>query len=70
MIFALFKAREQSRYGKGKSKAAARRRETANRGTLHTGEAGQIVKMSGASYFVAKDGSFRRIPAIALPKAA
>jgi len=53
---------EQRRHGNGTSKGAAFRRgkQIARRGTLHTGRPGDTVQIGGASYFVARDGSFRR----------
>lgn len=50
-------------YGHGRSAAAARRLAKKNRVT-HTGQPGQTVEMSNRSYFVAADGSFRRITVV------
>ena len=46
----------------GSSAAAARRRAERTRGATHSGCPGQVIKMSrGRQYFVAPDGSFRRV---------
>jgi len=71
----LIKLANEKRYGKGTSKSAERRRAEKARTTLHQGtpiwkrdpddHSAHIVKMSDRSYFVAPDGSFRRIPSVA-----
>lgn len=48
-------------FGQGKSKSAGKRFERSMRGKLYTGKPGQVVKMSDREYYVAPDGSFRRM---------
>jgi len=51
----------RTRFKKGKSKAAAKRKAWSERGKLYQAKyPGQLIDMSDRSYTVAKDGSFRR----------